>query len=369
MQREVLVVGYDGAVSTDIAGPVDVFDGAGKVCGGHRPRWGDGFGVSGGLRMEAEDLRDVAAGVDTVLVAGGTAFEAAAADPEPRPRLRRVADGARVATHWAFCDRLAAENPSVEVVPDAIHVRDARVVTSAGVTAGNDLALALAAQPDVTAHFVAATPDPVRCDSGLTIVPTTTFDALDRADLVAAWPAEVHPTATWTASVCSGSTLLAQAGILDGRPATTHWVLRDEPAKLGAVVSTERVVVDGFVVTAAGVSAGIDVALALAGRIWGDERAEFTQLVIEYDPRPPYDSGSPDTASPGLVALARGVRPGGGVRRRVTSLDVARGADPDPRHPVRGDPPGLYGGCRSPAARPGDRTSPEGSSDSWGAQR
>ncbi|MBY8850813.1 GlxA family transcriptional regulator [Saccharothrix longispora] len=171
MQREVLVVGYDGAVLTDIAGPVDVFDGAGKVCGGYRVRLaavGGGFGVSGGLRMEAEDLRDVAAGVDTVLVAGGTAFEAAAADPELRRQLRRVADGARrvgsvctgafvlagaglldgarVTTHWAFCDRLAAENPSVEVVPDAIHVRDGRVVTSAGVTAGIDLALALVEQ-------------------------------------------------------------------------------------------------------------------------------------------------------------------------------------------------------------------------------
>ncbi|MDQ2583818.1 GlxA family transcriptional regulator [Saccharothrix yanglingensis] len=171
MQREVLVVGYDGAVLTDIAGPVDVFDGAGKVCGGYRVRLaavGGGFAVSGGLRMEAEDLRDVAAGVDTVLVAGGTAFEAAAADPELRRHLRRVADGARrvgsvctgafvlagaglldgarVTTHWAFCDRLAAENPSVEVVPDAIHVRDGRVVTSAGVTAGIDLALALVEQ-------------------------------------------------------------------------------------------------------------------------------------------------------------------------------------------------------------------------------
>ncbi|MGM1059211.1 DJ-1/PfpI family protein [Saccharothrix sp. Mg75] len=185
----------------------------------------------------------------------------------------------------------------------------------------------LAAQPGVTAHFVAETLDPVRADSGLTVVPTTTFDALDRADLVvvpggggwarvladgvvAAWLRKVHPTATWTTSVCSGSTLLAQAGILDGRPATTHWALRDELAKLGAVVSTDRVVVDGSVVTAAGVSAGIDMALTLTGLIWGDERAEFTQLVIEYDPRPPYDSGSPETASPELVAHARHVLTG-----------------------------------------------------------
>ncbi|MGM1059210.1 GlxA family transcriptional regulator [Saccharothrix sp. Mg75] len=171
MEREVLVVGYEGAVLTDIAGPVDVFDGAGRVCGGYRVRLaavGGGFGVSGGLRMEAEDLRDVGAGVDTVLVVGGTGFEDAAADPELRGHLRRVAagarrvgsvctgafvlagagllDGARATTHWAFCDRLAAENPSVRVVPDAIFVRDGALATSAGVTAGIDLALALVEQ-------------------------------------------------------------------------------------------------------------------------------------------------------------------------------------------------------------------------------
>ncbi|MER5264236.1 DJ-1/PfpI family protein [Actinosynnema sp. NPDC002837] len=179
-------------------------------------------------------------------------------------------------------------------------------------------------QPEVTAHFVAASLDPVVTDAGLTIVPTTTFAELDRADVivvpggggwaevlaegvVARWLRVAHPTATWTTSVCSGSTLLAQAGILDGRPATTHWALRDELAARGAVVSTERVVVDGSVVTGAGVSAGIDLALTLVGRIWGDERARFTQLVIEYDPQPPYEAGSPETAPPGLVALARGV--------------------------------------------------------------
>ncbi|WP_158842297.1 DJ-1/PfpI family protein [Saccharothrix deserti] len=179
-------------------------------------------------------------------------------------------------------------------------------------------------QPEVTAHFVAASLDPVRTDAGLTIMPTTTFDVLDRADVivvpggaawaevleegvVAAWLRKVHPTATWTTSVCSGSTLLAQAGILDGRPATTHWALRDELAARGAVVSTDRVVVDGSVVTGAGVAAGIDMALTLAGRIWGDDRAEFTQLVIEYDPRPPYRAGSPETASAELVAFVRGV--------------------------------------------------------------
>ncbi|WP_367127223.1 DJ-1/PfpI family protein [Saccharothrix sp. HUAS TT1] len=182
----------------------------------------------------------------------------------------------------------------------------------------------LAHQPEVTAHLVAASPDPVRTDAGLTIVPTTTFAELDRADVVvvpggagwaevladgvvADWLRAVHPTATWTTSVCSGSTLLAQAGILDGRTATTHWALRDELAALGAVVSTERVVFDGDVATGAGVSAGIDLALTLVGRIWGDERARLTQLFIEYDPRPPYRAGSPEQVPDELVALARGV--------------------------------------------------------------
>ncbi|MFI9008430.1 DJ-1/PfpI family protein [Actinosynnema sp. NPDC053489] len=180
----------------------------------------------------------------------------------------------------------------------------------------------LAHQPEVTAHFVAASPDPVVTDAGLALVPTTTFAALDRADVivvpggagwaevladgvVAAWLRAVHPTATWTASVCSGSTLLAQAGLLDGRPATTHWALRDELAALGAVVRTDRVVVDGSVVTGAGVSAGIDLALTLAGLVWGDERARFTQLFLEYDPAPPYRAGAPESAPPALVALAR----------------------------------------------------------------
>ncbi|MBM7809459.1 DJ-1/PfpI family protein [Saccharothrix algeriensis] len=180
----------------------------------------------------------------------------------------------------------------------------------------------LAHQEGVAAHFVAATGEPVTADAGLVIAPTTTFGELDRADVVvvpgssawervladgavAAWLREVHPTATWTTSVCTGSTLLAEAGILTGRPATTHWAVRDALAARGAVVSTDRVVRDGSVITAAGVSAGIDMALTLVGLIWGDDRAKFTQLVIEYAPEPPYDAGSPETAPAELVAFAR----------------------------------------------------------------
>ncbi|WNV84532.1 DJ-1/PfpI family protein [Umezawaea sp. Da 62-37] len=181
----------------------------------------------------------------------------------------------------------------------------------------------LAHAPGVTPHFVAATPDPVRCDAGMLIAPTTTFAELDRADVivvpggkpfgvlaegtVAAWLREVHPTATWTTSVCTGSTLLASAGVLAGKRATTHWAVRDLLASLGAEVSTERVVRDGSVITAAGVSAGIDMALALAGILWGDDVAKGLQLAIEYDPQPPYDSGSVEKAPAEVVEAVRGL--------------------------------------------------------------
>jgi transcriptional regulator GlxA family with amidase domain len=177
--------------------------------------------------------------------------------------------------------------------------------------------------PDVTSHFVAATLDPVLAGSAMRIVPTTTFDDLDHADVivvpggephevlaegtVAAWLRKVHPTATWTTSVCTGSTLLASAGVLEGKRATTHWALRDLLASRGAEVSTDRVVRDGSVITAAGVSAGIDMGLTLAGILWGDAMAKSIQLAIEYDPEPPYDSGSAEKAAPETVAFVRGL--------------------------------------------------------------
>lgn len=177
--------------------------------------------------------------------------------------------------------------------------------------------------PGVTAHLVAATLDPVRTDAGMRLVPTTTFDDLDRADVivvpggkpfgvladgtVAAWLRKVHPTATWTTSVCTGATLLADAGVLEGRRATTHWALREHLASQGVEVSTDRVVRDGSVITAAGVSAGIDMALTLAGILWGDDVAKGVQLAIEYDPKPPYDSGSVEKASPEVADFVRGM--------------------------------------------------------------
>jgi transcriptional regulator GlxA family with amidase domain len=124
---------------------------------------------------------------------------------------------------------------------------------------------------------------------------------LDREPLLD-WLRSAHKTTTWTTSVCTGSLLLAAAGILDGVPATTHWLARETLASLGAEVVAERVVEQGKVITAAGVSAGIDMALRLVQLMHGDTAAQAVQLGIEYDPDPPFDAGSPDKAPAPVVA-------------------------------------------------------------------
>ncbi|MEU8679974.1 DJ-1/PfpI family protein [Streptomyces sp. NPDC048611] len=120
------------------------------------------------------------------------------------------------------------------------------------------------------------------------------------------WLRAVDAHTTWTTSVCTGSLLLGAAGLLKGRRATSHWLALDQLPGLGAEPTGERVVFDGKYVTAAGVSAGIDMGLTLAGRIAGDTVAQTIQLGIEYDPRPPYDAGSPDKAPAEVVAALRG---------------------------------------------------------------
>ena len=119
------------------------------------------------------------------------------------------------------------------------------------------------------------------------------------------WLRVAHQSSTWTTSVCTGALVLGAAGILDGKRATTHWAFLDRLSELGAEPVTERVVEDGKVITAAGVSAGIDMALTLAARIAGDEVAQAIQLGIEYDPQPPFDAGSPSKASPEAIELVR----------------------------------------------------------------
>jgi putative intracellular protease/amidase len=119
------------------------------------------------------------------------------------------------------------------------------------------------------------------------------------------WLLEADKTSTWTTSVCTGSLILARAGLLAGREATSNWQALEELERLGVKALRERYVFDGKYVTAAGVSAGIDMALALAARIAGDDVAMAIQLGIEYDPQPPFNAGSPETAPAHLVAAAR----------------------------------------------------------------
>jgi putative intracellular protease/amidase len=119
------------------------------------------------------------------------------------------------------------------------------------------------------------------------------------------WLRAADQASTWTTSVCTGSLILAAAGLRAGRRATSHWLALEELGALGATPVSERVVFDGKYVTAAGVSAGLDMGLTLAGRIAGDEVAQAIQLMIEYDPQPPYDAGAPDRAPAQIVASLR----------------------------------------------------------------
>ena len=119
------------------------------------------------------------------------------------------------------------------------------------------------------------------------------------------WIRGAHETSTWTTSVCTGSLLLAAAGLLDGLDAATHWGAWADLGALGVRPTARRVVEEGKIITAAGVSAGIDMALTLAARIASDDIARAIQLEIEYDPRPPFDAGSPEAAGEAIVALVR----------------------------------------------------------------
>ncbi|UXY23192.1 DJ-1/PfpI family protein [Streptomyces cynarae] len=173
--------------------------------------------------------------------------------------------------------------------------------------------------PDARVDFVAERPGAVRTDTGfLALTADKALREVPRPDIVvvaggpgtlaqlenealAEWLRAADATSAWTTSVCSGSLLLAAAGLLRGRRATSHWIARDLLRRYGAEPTGQRVVFDGKYVTAAGVSSGIDMALTLVGRIGGDEHAQAVQLLTEYDPQPPYDAGSPEKAPAHLV--------------------------------------------------------------------
>jgi transcriptional regulator GlxA family with amidase domain len=170
--------------------------------------------------------------------------------------------------------------------------------------------------PDTEVRFVWHETGPIAADSGVLLIgathtlaetpspdvvlvpggPATPVHARDEALLE--WLRQAHRTADWTASVCSGSVILAAAGLLKGRRATSHWVSVSALKIFGVTpVSDERIVHEDNVITCAGVSAGIDLGLWLAGQIAGEAKAKAIQLVIEYDPQPPFDSGHLSKAS------------------------------------------------------------------------
>jgi putative intracellular protease/amidase len=177
--------------------------------------------------------------------------------------------------------------------------------------------------PGAELKFVGFEPGPVKTDNRmLALHVETTLEEFAEPDILVVpggfgtralmkdermldWVRRVHRTSQWTTSVCTGSLVLGAAGLLDGLEATTHWAAMDTLGQLGARPTGRRVVEQGKIITAAGVSSGIDMALRLAAKVAGDQIAQAIQLGIEYDPQPPFDAGSPEKAPEDVVALVR----------------------------------------------------------------
>ena len=167
--------------------------------------------------------------------------------------------------------------------------------------------------------YVWKTLDPVPTDAGFSILPTATFADVASADILCvpggiacveimedaealAWVRRIGERADWVTSVCTGSLILAAAGLLTGYRAACHWAWRDHLRLFGAEPVAQRVVFDRNRVTGGGVTAGVDFALALTAAVRGEDHARMIQLALEYDPAPPFDSGSPERASEALLA-------------------------------------------------------------------
>jgi transcriptional regulator GlxA family with amidase domain len=180
--------------------------------------------------------------------------------------------------------------------------------------------------PGARVRWVGAEARSYATDRGLRLVADATFDDVPAPDVLVVpggtgtrdaladerlveWIRAADATSTWTTSVCTGALLLGAAGLLRGLRATTHWAYLDALAEFGAEVTSERVVEQGKVITSAGVSSGIDMALALAAKIAGDDVAQAIQLRIEYDPQPPFDAGSTAKAPAHVRELARAPTP------------------------------------------------------------
>ncbi|NOK63864.1 MAG: DJ-1/PfpI family protein [Chloroflexi bacterium AL-W] len=173
--------------------------------------------------------------------------------------------------------------------------------------------------PGARVQFVGETVGLKRADSGMvSLMADYTLDEVAHPDVlvvtpglmqskerVLEWLRNAHETTQWTTSVCAGALLLGEAGLLKGKRATTHWGVMDQLTQVGAIPRPEeRYVRDDKIITAAGNSAGIDMALYLAGQIAGDETAQLIQLGMVYDPLPPYNAGSPSVVPPHLRELA-----------------------------------------------------------------
>lgn len=188
--------------------------------------------------------------------------------------------------------------------------------------------------PNAEVHVLGKTLDPIRTHGGLTLIPDTTLAdcpgldvicvpggagvlALMDDEVVLSFLRTQAETATFVGSICTGALVLGAAGLLRGKKATTHWAWTDLLAPLGAIPTAGRVVRDGKLMTGGGVTAGIDFALTMVSEIAGRDVAESIQLGMEYAPAPPFDSGSPDTARPEILAA---------VRERMTSTRVQREA-------------------------------------------
>jgi transcriptional regulator GlxA family with amidase domain/YHS domain-containing protein len=213
--------------------------------------------------------------------------------------------------------------------------------------------------PGAKASFVAQEEGPVQTDWPGGAVVARPFAGLQNPDIVVvaggsttqqhlgddhllAWLRRAHATSTWTTSVCTGALLLGAAGLLEGRRATTHWYELESLAVFGAIPVAERVVEDGKIVTAAGISAGIDMALRLSDRIAGPDHTQWVTLNMEYDPDPPYQTGSLSKASAELAARARGYMASGygptWAQRSVARADVTQNQPIDPVCGMSPDP-------------------------------